>query len=33
MTLGEHLQGLRQRSGLSQEEVAQQLFYQEDEIP
>ena len=33
MTLGERLQELRQRSGLSQEEVAQQLFYQEDEIP
>jgi len=33
MTLGERLQRLRQRSGLSQEEVAQQLFYQEDEIP
>ena len=33
MTLGERLQQLRQRSGLSQEEVAQQLFYQEDEIP
>ena len=26
MTLGERLQGLRQRSGLSQEEVAQKLF-------
>ena len=33
MTLGERLQRLRQRSGLSQEEVAQQLFYQEDEVP
>lgn len=26
MTLGERLQQLRQRSGLSQEEVAQKLF-------